>query len=168
VSKPALPLPPGLRTLLQRLEQDRPPDYLQMSISLLDLPRSTWPRIAAAWSYVNTDRDHQRRVLVVDPAFAFGNGSTQGFTFMRWDDELQDPDTMTMLLTRYCTVQKHRARAKLWYGLLISTSTASASAVVAQGRNGCSTSNYDEAARLVERNARDYSVPSAWYLRRHA
>jgi hypothetical protein len=130
VSKPALPLPAGLRTLLHRLEQDRPPNYLQMSISLLDLPRSTWPRIATAWSYINTPTDRQRPVLVADPAFAFSDGSALGFTFLRWDNELQDPDAMTMLLTRYCTVQQHRARAKLWYGLLISDSTPSASAVV--------------------------------------
>jgi hypothetical protein len=81
-------------------------------------------------SFITASRACPGSVRVVDPAFAFGDGSTLGFTFLRWDSEVQDPDAMRMILTRYCTVQKHRARAKLWYGLLIPASTTSVGSVV--------------------------------------
>jgi hypothetical protein len=116
--KPALSAPDKMLSLLGRLDRDRPEGFLAMSIALLDLPRVAWSRIAMAWDQFDVPHT-SAAIQIADPAFLLGDGSAIGFTLLRWSAQERDEDGLSMILTRYCAVQKYRAKADRWYGILI-------------------------------------------------
>ncbi len=122
--KPALPTPPAMEDLLRRLDRDRPDGFLSMSIALLDVPRSLWGHLASAWEQVNAPTSSRSSRQVADPAFASRNDSRVGFTFLRWRPEDRQRPDFVRVLGRHCAVQKYRAKADQWYGVMVPPTSA--------------------------------------------
>lgn len=108
-----------MEDLPRRLDRDRPDGFLSMSIALLDMPRSLWGHLASAWERVNAPPSRPSSRQVADPAFASGNDSSVGFTFLRWRPEDRQRPDFVSVLGRHCAVQKYRAKADQRYGAMV-------------------------------------------------